>query len=293
MPAYKKQHFLPTSYLKFFSEDQAVCNPQSCVWRYDGDEVRLVPVRSQCFGDYFYSKENAQEVEQMFQRRETIYSQFVEKIRASQESERKSYGDLFLCMADIFLRNGIHKNLTTREGLEAYDLRLNLFFSVMLLEKQTESFTKESIKAHLESHWRMEIISAPADFKFATSDNPSLFTTCRMPSPNRRAPLQLILLPLDPAHIAIAFDKRFMYVQNKPATALDVRTLNYNQIMSAECCVYKSSQFTGEELVILREVFSQKSNAVSEVTPEGWRSYLHYLPLEHHFSFMQMKPLLL
>jgi hypothetical protein len=290
MPAYKKQHFLPTSYLKYFSEDQKACNPQSFIWRCDGNEVRRVPVRSQCFGDYFYSKENPQEIEQIFNRREVIYCQFVEKIRAKQEPDRKSFGDLFLCMADISLRNGIHKNLTGKEGVEAYNIRLIVFFSAMLLEKPNELFPIETIKRHLHSYWRMEIISAPAEFHFATSDNPSLFTTCRRSVPGRRSPLQLIILPLDPAHIAVAFDRRFMWVQQRQATVADVQTINYNQIVNAENCVYKSRAFSDGESEIVRNTFSQKTKPVSQVTADGWHTYMQYLPPQHYFSFMQMKP---
>ena len=81
-----------------------------------------VPVESQCFGNYFYSKENAAEAEQGFQWREVSYCKFVDELRAGKEPSRISHGDLFLNMADLHLRNAIHKNLTKDEGLEAYNV---------------------------------------------------------------------------------------------------------------------------------------------------------------------------
>ena len=94
MPAYKKQHYLPAAYLKYFSKDQALCNRNSWIWRYDGKVTRRVPVESQCFRDYFYSKENAAKWEHEFQRREESYCRFVDELRAGKEPSRIGHGDL-------------------------------------------------------------------------------------------------------------------------------------------------------------------------------------------------------
>jgi hypothetical protein len=130
MPAYKKQHYLPAAYLKYFADDQAVCTRKSSTWRYDGKEQRRVPVESQCFKDYFYSKKNAAEAEKGFHSREMRYCKFVDELRAGKEPSRNSHGDLLLNMIDLQLRNGVHKNLTDDEGLEAYNVRLALFLAV-------------------------------------------------------------------------------------------------------------------------------------------------------------------
>jgi hypothetical protein len=42
----------------------------------------------------------------------------------------------------------------------------------------------------------MEIIRAPADIQFVTSDHPSVFTTCRNSSSSSSGALHLILLPI-------------------------------------------------------------------------------------------------
>jgi len=75
-------------------------------------------------------------------------------------------------MADLHLRNAIHKNLTEDEGLEAYNVRLVLFFGRLLLgETEGESsLDNERIKKHLFDYWRMEIIPAPQGIDFVTSD---------------------------------------------------------------------------------------------------------------------------
>src|SRR5690348_8794280 len=104
MSAYKDQHWLPTSYLKYFSVDQQKCDSKSFVRRFDGKALRYVPVRSQCSADYHYSKKEATEIEQIFQKREKLYCQIVDRIHVGQEISGGEMGDLFICMIDLYLR---------------------------------------------------------------------------------------------------------------------------------------------------------------------------------------------
>jgi hypothetical protein len=109
VPDYKRQHYLPAAYLKYFSVDQTQCNRDALVWRFDGEGQRLVPVKSQCHDDYFYSKEKAEEIEQTFGILESEYCECVDKIRAGEQLSEKQCGRLMLFMIDLFLRNDIHE----------------------------------------------------------------------------------------------------------------------------------------------------------------------------------------
>jgi hypothetical protein len=290
MPANKKQHYLPVSYLKYFSDDQTSCISQSKIWRCDTKGQRRVPIKSQCFGDYFYSKENPTECEQEFQKREVLYCKFVDELKAGKEPSEILYGDLFLNMADLYLRNAIHKNLTDDEGLEAYNVRLELFFGRLLLGMTDDAFSldDEKIKKHLLDNWRMEIISAPQNINFVTSDNPSVFATCQMPLCDTKPALESIITPLDPSHIAVAFDRRYISVRKQVATLADATAFNVIQTQAAENCVYKASAFSNSDVQMLQKIFSNKKQAVSEVTDKGWRSYLIHLPDQTRFSFMTL-----
>jgi hypothetical protein len=295
VPEYKKQHYLPSAYLKYFSVDQSACNRKSKIWRFDGKDARLVPVETQCFGDYFYSKKDPAGAEKTFHALEAAYCRFVDEIKAGREPSRISYGDLFLNMTDFHLRNSAHKNRSSDEGLEAYNVRRNLFFVSLLLCAVTdnsavneESFVKSILK-HLFDFWRLEIIPAPQPAQFATSDNPSVLATCQTSSSNKAPPVEMIILPLDPRHIAIAFDRRSVAVQNKEATFQDVERLNRLQAQHAENCVYKASPFNVSDSNTLKSIFTVRTKPVCEVTNDGWRSYL--IPILHsHFSFMALRP---
>lgn len=292
MPPFKKQHFLPSSYLKYFSDDQMNCGRKSCTWRFDGKEMRRVPVESQGFENYFYSKEKAAETERLFQPREEIYCHFVDQIRLGKEPPRKSFGDFFLCMFDLHLRNAAHKNLTSGEGVSAYQARLTMFFSQLLVGGDHADCTIPKVKDHIQTHWRMEIIPAPPEYQFLTSDHPSIFMTCTHAASKARNALQMILLPVDPLHTAVAFDRRFISLRNQVATPSDVQTLNVGQVQNCEKCVYSSDSIDDNDRQSLAWVFKTKKASSCEVTDKGWKLTTAYLPPENHFSFMQAKPLL-
>jgi hypothetical protein len=117
MPAFKKQHYLPAAYLKYFSDDQAVCNRKSWIWRHDGKEPRRVPVESQCFGNYFYSKENAAESEHGFMQREVRYCKFVDELRAGTEPLKPNLQLIVKELKNTFLTIGEWRSFQHHEIL--------------------------------------------------------------------------------------------------------------------------------------------------------------------------------
>lgn len=247
---------------------------------------------SQCLKKYFYSKKNPAEAEKIFQKHEQIYCGFADTIRAAQEPEIQNFGDLFLCMCDLHLRNAAHKHSTGKEGIDAYSDRLVLFFNGLLLGKPETILSLEAIKQHLHAHWRMEITPAPAGFQFVTSDHPVVFMTCSNPV-NPKNPVQIILLALNPNHIAVAFDQRFTWVKRTTATPADVRLFNIGQVHNATKFIYSAAQFAENDSAFFKKVFLQKQSPLSESTLKRWNLSLTYLPPQHLYSFISMKPAVL
>jgi hypothetical protein len=285
MPEYKRQHYLPTAYLKYFSVDQKKCNRDSHVWRFDGKIQRLVPIVSQCSGDYFYSKERPFQTEAMFQLGENAYCHCVDKIRSRGPLTGKIYGNLVLMMFDFHLRNAVHKNLTGKEGIDAYRLRNKIFMEKILLGR-SDNITPAAVAACVEQNWSVRIISAMPNSMFITSDHPSVWTIV---NPSRLG-LQIVTLPLTPKHTAVAFDKRVLRIIDDQANLEDERTLNIGQIQNGEHCVYASNPFPDEQLAIIKNHFDRAPASPSEVYETQWNLPLQHLPKEHHFSFMLLNP---
>jgi len=195
MPAYKDQHWLPSAYLKYFSVNQQDCTRKSLIWRLDGKSERCVPVDSQCFANYFYSKENPAEAEQMFQINESAYCDCIDRIRARGEMVGRNAGDLLLAMFDFHLRNAAHKNHIGKEGIETYARRVGIFIGQILLGREDEAITTSDVKKHIENYWGIRIISAPSNHQFVTSDHPSVWRTLGQVSVGLKTKLHLIALP--------------------------------------------------------------------------------------------------
>jgi len=292
MAAFEKQHFLPASYLKFFSDDPNKMDRGSFVWRVDKTTQRRVPVASQCHEKHFYSKEKAQEAEQYFQTREVIYNRIICQLMDGHVPEGKNLGDLFLCMFDIHLRNAAHENQAGEEGFSAYMDRLNLFIGELLIQGKPGGATHHNTKMHIQENWRMEIIHAANNEMFITSDHPALVMTCTGTPTPRRA-LQMIILPLTPIHTAIAFDRRIMWLENKVPTQKDMETLNIWQIRNSVNCIYANRELEPQEVTACQSHLQNKLNQSSVMDEHGWRLHTAALPENAHFSFMKLKPLAL
>jgi len=286
MPSYKRQHFLPAAYLKYFSTDQDICNRESKVWRCDGKTTRCVSVISQCFGDYFYSRENAAEVEASFQSSERLYCSCVDKIKACKPLTPNEYGSLLIAMIDFHLRNAIHVNRTGKEEIEAYRLRNRLFTQQILLDRTNDLITKREIITHVEKYWSLRILTVPPDNQIFTSDNPSVWHTFRKNKPG----VHLVTLPLTPFHLAVAFDRRVLQVDDGILTTEDQQTLNAGQIENSSLAIYASIEFTADNLIVLGELFKHKSKAGCAVNEQTWSVSLKFVPQEYKFSFVHLNP---
>jgi len=288
MPAYKRQHFLPAAYLKYFSLDQSNCSRDSWVWRLDKTGQRQVPVKSQCWNAYHYSKNDPAAAERGFHRFEKEYCGCVDKIRAGKDLKDSEYGSLLVNMFDFFIRNAIHKNSTGREGIEAYKLRWGMFLQDMVLQR-TAKVTPENVQSHIVRYWGLWIASAPQGRIFITSDHPSVWTCINDGHPG----LHLLSLPLTPTHMAIAFDKRFLYVTGEPMSQDDCATFLDSQLHNAYLAAYSSTPLDAANLDLVKKRFHDKEDPNDETDMRGWRMSLASLPSQYHFSFMRLTPPLL
>lgn len=293
MPEYKKQHYLPSAYLKYFSIDQRVCNRHSKVWRLDRKAFRCVPVETQCSADYHYSKERAAETEKQFQINENAYCDCVDKIRSNSEPSGRNHGDLLLAMFDLHLRNAVHKNRTGLEGVDAYSRRVDIFLGQILLRNPEGEMTKESIINELVRNWRIEIVSAPTGYQFLTSDHPAVWTTVRAHVNEIGTHLHLVTLPITPEFMAIGFDRRLVRAFSGQASPNDVFMLNHGQAQHAGECVYMALQLPDKQLAALQKQMGLRSPLPCEIDSKSWKLALQYLPPSNHFSFLRMQPPLL
>lgn len=280
---YKRQHYLPVGYLKYFSTDQTYFARDSWIWRSNGEAKSLVRVDSQCSSDYHYSKKDAASAEQTFHKVENRYCGFMEKILFGLSLNEQDYGALLANMFDIYIRNAIHKNNTGGEGIEAYLVRSRIFLGQVLLSRK-DGFTAQDVQDHISNYWGVQIIAAPAGRVFITSDNPSVWTSLS----DERPGLHLLTLPISPTQVAIAYDNRFVFVVSEQMLEDDYLTLIGAQIHYAVDCVYSSIEPTDNIMGMLKNLFLQKSTPTCQVDATSWQLSLAGLSPEYHFSFIRL-----
>ncbi|HWQ90047.1 MAG TPA: DUF4238 domain-containing protein [Clostridia bacterium] len=300
MPPYKRQHYLPAGYLKFFATDLDGCTRDAAqIWRCDGKEQRLVPVKTQCSKDYHYSKENPGGAEKEFHLSEDRYCKCVTAFKTGKEpDDDRETGAFLMSMFTLYLRNAVHINKSGREGIEAYRRRFWTFLQRVLLVNYSEA-NSETLQAEMSNNWGLRIFAPPDQRLFITSDNPSIWTCvfgdlgCGPASSIRSVGpslLQIVALPITPLHMAVAYDKTAIHLVSDKLSEEDYRTLNNAQLRNANECIYASSPLPPDLSANIGESIRGRARLRPETTAETCTLQVNVLEPEFHFSFVARTP---
>ena len=203
MSGYKKQHFIPCSYLKFFSAtgswDQGRKTP---IFFTDGDRSLATTVDQVGAETYAYSKKNP-EFDKQFHRMEEHYPALMERIL---DGDRKfgasDYFGLLTIMVDFNLRNVAYENRSEEERMEVYQA-ISRRFNADLFAEVGGGTDMRAMLEHLSNHWRLHVIRPETEEKFITSDNPSTIFV----NPKHHRPV-MVYLPTHPKIALVAYDRR-------------------------------------------------------------------------------------
>ena len=286
MPPYKKQHYLPAAYLKYFSADQNMISRKSWVWRHDVKSSVLVPIESQCAGDYFYTKEKAAESERHFGEFETIYCECVDRLKSEGKLDGSAGGKLLMLILHFHLRSDAWDNLTGKEELDAYKLRETTFLSKVMLGVNPEG---KDIISELNNNWVFDLKFSTRTGQFITSDNPSILITLGDHDPVPR----LVFLPVTPGCIAMGFDRRFLQIRVGSITAEDEQLFNDFQIASARRCLYSCAEGPEETSDLIRMHFEHRKKPRGMIDGINWDTTLLQFFPGRQFSFLRRTPPLL
>lgn len=282
---YKRQHFLPAAYLKYFSIDQTNCTRSSYIWRFDGEQPCRVRVESQCASDYHYSKRDPEAAERQFQPMESLYCGCIDKIRGGLPLSQDDYGILLSNMFDFFIRNAIHENATGREEIDAYRQRVHIFWSQILM-KGAPVRSEADIQHHIKQFWGVHVFLAPPGRQFITSDHPSVWTALDSETPH----LHMLTLPITPTQIAVAFDKRFVWAVSQDMSEEDYLTVMDSEMQNAVASIYSATEFTQPVLDTMKQRFSVKEAHDCRIDENTWRLSVAGMPQKYLFSFMRLPP---
>jgi hypothetical protein len=287
VPAYKRQHFVPASYLRYFAIDQSKCDRRSRLWRTDKNGSIQVSAKTQCAENFIYSRDDAAVAEAHFQIFEKSYCDCLDCLRQDWDLSRQQYGNLLLCMWNLNLRNAAHQNLSDHDGFRAYQIRWHLAATGLLLGGEGILFDTASFQAHIENFWSLRIMVAPRDSFFITSDNPAMMISL---SPVSRL-VDGLVLPLTPTLLAFAFDHRRVRFKNTQLSPRDVSNLNGEQIINSISAVYSAQPLSPDSLNAVRGHFSKAvPHTKTKFTNEHWIAPVREWPPDSDFSFLSAVP---
>jgi hypothetical protein len=223
----------------------------------------------------------------MFHGIEKLYGHCVAKIQAGQTSTTEEYFGLILMMFDVHLRNAAYENRTGQEGVSAYKLRLHLFKREFIMGRSDgEDAPDKEVADQLKRNWRVRVLTSRSGHSFITSDHPSAWVSVGKGRPG----LNLVILPVTPTHVAIAFDRRIVDVVGSETTTEDDGRINRCQVMQALRSVYSPTNCDEEEGRAIEQFFKHKRVSKGRIGQGSWEAGMLRLPSKSAFSFLRLQP---
>ena len=272
--AYTRQHYLPAVYLQQFSVDGRWATRKSHIWRLDRERSKFVPVDSQCAPKHFYSRLDSQGAEATFHEIEGVYGQIAQKIWLRQQPSQKHYFGLILMMLDLHCRNITYENLTAKENLHAYKVRMHCMRDLM-----GDPNAPLSNQQFLE-RWQVRLFENEDPSGLVTSDNPALFFTL-----DESSQLHLTIVPVTPSSCAVAFDSRFIQAAGNHLSVHDGSLLNHYQLNHSYECLFAPHEFSPEQQAFVRQQWKDR-NPLGYVDDKAWTPNLIRFPEGDPFSFL-------
>lgn len=265
----KRQHFLPCSYLKFFSHDGNWEDARKTqIYFTDANKSQLTTVNNVGVEKYAYSKEHP-EFDKEFHDMEKHYPRIIEKIIGGNSSlNRLDYYGLFMIMSDFNHRNIAYENRTKVERMHVYPAISRSFLADVFAEAKGGGTSKRGILEWMVKYWRINIILPENDEKFITSDNPSTIFS----DPKNNQPVMLYL-PVHPRFGVIAYDQRFLRLKTTKVSDEVVGILNGLQINRCVRHIFADHDISGD-----KENWKKLQDIASMPKPKRWIDKMHWNP---------------
>ena len=282
MAEYKKQHWLPIGYMKFFSITGNSEGRGSKIYYSNATESKIRKVEKLSFKNYHYSRIDPKGAEMSFHEMENDYPLIIEKILEGKDLKKKEYFGLILTMVDFHARNPSYENLTTEENYKAFEIvSMGLIGEIFKDSKGGGSNMSEMVK-FLVKNWIIQPIFSRKE-QFFSSDHPSLLFSIN-------DEIAFIFLPINPHYGVVAVDIRKIQITGNEANEKD--NGNLNALQAARCINYvysdhDLSEYIGEGKPITK--WLNKERPKGFIKSDSWKpEYINYTTFPDGFSFLKV-----
>lgn len=220
MPAYRRQHFVPCSYLANFASERRVDARTSRIWAFNGRVCLNVPVESQAAEAYLYSRLDPKGAEDYLHGTfEHDYPGIAKKIIGREAITEEERFRLLIFMLSLYARS---PDFEVRDGVERVKSLSDIIGSLVNAVEpvRPEDYAEDGDYApRLLSRFSTAVIRLQERTSIWTSDNPCV------PLEDRATGTMaaVVFLPIDPKTIVVYYRNDVFRQRAEPTPAGDFR----------------------------------------------------------------------
>lgn len=316
----RKQHWLPASYLQFFTIDPNEQHREGYLYRISKEGCRRVEVETQGVSKFHYRRQNTHQSEGLFQVLESDYPGLIRKAVSKQPLSGNEQCKLLLSIVALSCRN---PSLTNQTGWENWDVFVSLSNSFLENHLGVPPYTtgQQELQAIANAIKSAQLTNPlpldgmPSDDEFVrmahilnfvgstfrvafiknlggegrlfTSDFPTLFFSLDQLN------VPLMLMPVTPSLLAVAYNARSFEVRHDLLSSKDFQLIQEFLLVQADKAFFASAMHEDDSHSLSEALRNRKVRSEGWVKPGIWQpimySYSRLLEQKGGFDFLTLK----
>lgn len=248
----KKQHYVPCAYLARFSASPLKDRRKSKILRTDLNiQNQPVTCETQCYREFFYSKNDAIRIEAELKELEDDFNRIVDA-SLSGSIERRDYKLLIFHHAILLGRTIAVQSMKEQDGYEKFNQATLKLLEHYYYDEPIDDLRSKKFVKYLSDNYESFIVKAEVE-KLVTSDAPTqVFTN------EDSSAAVLSLLPIASDRLSVVYKKGAIQVKPKRLDQSDVMHLNTLQAINSVSAVFSYDEFENDSLLYVRKALAKE-----------------------------------
>lgn len=276
----KRAHFVPASYLQFWSCTGVPEGRKSKIYWTNGDTTNLVKVEKIAHQNFLYSRTNPNAAEEFFQEFETDWVKFVKRlVEGKLPSKKVTYASFLLQCGFLLLRNPKMDNASDDDRIDAYKSAIEVFFKAVILNQSVPP-TKEEALEQISEIWDMRFVQSKGK-KWIASDNPVLTLAYKEAVP------VIIFIPVTPQYGFLAVKRTAFLLGEAEFSEQDCRFLNSYVAMNVNRQIYSSDPIECDDIKSFKKWIDRRPSTKNYIDHD----VIHIEPFNYPIGGMELSAL--
>lgn len=250
----KKPHYVPASYLQYWSIGSKRYSRTSKIYVCDGKTSWKTKAENIALEHNLYSLKDPNSAEKFFLEFEGDWVKLVNKLSSGKGPKKDILAPMLLVQSSVLLlRNPNFSNESSEERIDIYKKAIDHYLREVLMEasklpekvedKDEDRKVMLDMIKQINKAWSSFILIAQ-DEPWITSDNPVLTLNTDKSNPS------IIFLPITPGLALIAINNKAIKLTSSNITAKDTETLNTYTTINCNRFVFSNKEFEESDIKI-------------------------------------------